>query len=105
MMPIQGEHPVAERSRFLRNASLNSLGQAVSLVVGLASLPLLVRGLGPQRFALLSLALLILGSTSLLDIGLGRATTKLLSEARHRGTEADAGGTFWTSLALHAGFG
>src|SRR2546425_11069906 len=105
MMPIQGEHPVAERSRFLRNASLNSLGQAVSLVVGLASLPILVRGLGPQRFALLSLALVVLGNTALLDVGLGRATTKLLAEARYRASSADPAATFWTSVALHSALG
>jgi O-antigen/teichoic acid export membrane protein len=103
--PSEGEHPVVERTRFLWNASLNFVAQAVSLLIGLASLPVVVRGLGPQRFALFSLALLVLGNTTLLDIGLGRATTKLLAEGRYRTTDDDAAATFWTSLALHAALG
>jgi O-antigen/teichoic acid export membrane protein len=104
-MASQSKPPAPEHTRFLRNASFNAVGQAVVLVVGLASLPVLVRGLGPQRFALLSLALLVLGNTTLLDIGLGRATTKFLAEARSRGAGANAAATFWTSLALHGALG
>lgn len=99
------KEPAQERTRFLRNASLNFAGQAVSLLIGLASLPVVVRGLGPQRFALFSLALLVLGNTTLLDVGLGRATTKLLAAARYQETDVDLGTALWTSLVLHGALG
>src|SRR6266545_1931157 len=59
----------------------NILGQAVPLVVGLAAIPLMTRSLGDARFGLLALMWAIIGYFSLLDLGLGRATTKFVAEA------------------------
>jgi len=59
----------------------NILGQALPLAVGLVAIPILTRSLGDTRFGLLALMWAIIGYFSLLDLGLGRATTKFVAEA------------------------
>jgi len=62
----------------------NILGQAVPLAAGLVAIPTLTRSLGDARFGLLALMWAIIGYFSLLDLGLGRATTKFVAEALAR---------------------
>ena len=71
-----------------RNAAYNVLGQAIPLVVGLATIPVTVRVLGAERFGLLGLAWAILGYVGVLDLGLGRATTKFVAEYLAAGDRA-----------------
>ena len=65
----------------VKNALLNLLGAALPLLVGILTIPYVVRGLGMERFGILSLAWVILGYFALFDFGLGRATTKFVAEA------------------------
>jgi len=67
--------------RVARNTLYNILGQAVPLVVGVVAIPIITRSLGDARFGLLALMWAIIGYFSLLDLGLGRATTKFVAEA------------------------
>lgn len=60
------------------------MGQALPLFVGALALPVAFRGLGPERFGILSLAWMLLGYFSLADLGLGRAITKYSAEALAR---------------------
>ena len=63
-----------------RNALYNVVGQALPVLVGLAAIPVTLRSLGAARFGLLGLAWAILGYVGVLDLGLGRATTKFVAE-------------------------
>jgi O-antigen/teichoic acid export membrane protein len=60
--------PAPPASRFVRSLSGQLGSQALLAAVGLASLPLLARNLGPGRYANFSLAIAILGLTSQLDL-------------------------------------
>lgn len=64
-----------------RNTILNLTGHAFPLLVGVASIPVIVDRLGTDRFGILSLAWVVLGYFSVFDLGLGRATTKFVAEA------------------------
>lgn len=88
-----------------RNTLYNLLGQVLPLLVALVSIPYVVRGLGPERFGLLSLAWVVLGYFTLFDLGLGRATTKYVAELVGRGEEQRVSEVVWTSLAFQLGFG
>ena len=83
-----------------RNAFLNFVGQAVPLLVGVATVPFIVRGLGTERFGILSLAWVSLGQFTLFDLGLGRATTKFVAEASSRGDESQIRRLVWTAAAM-----
>lgn len=72
--------PLELRGELLaRNTLLNILGQVLPLLVAVVALPFVVRGLGPERFGILSLAWLLLSFLG--EVGVGRATTKYVAEA------------------------
>jgi O-antigen/teichoic acid export membrane protein len=92
-------------SLLARNMLLNLIGQAVPLLVGVVTIPIVVRGLGIERFGLLSLAWVILGYLTIFDFGLERATTKYVAEALGRGDENQVPHLVWTSVTMQAVFG
>ena len=63
-----------------RNWALNLGGQVLPLFAALITIPYLVSRLGSERFGMLSIAWVVLGFSSILDLGLGRATTKFVAE-------------------------
>jgi O-antigen/teichoic acid export membrane protein len=67
----------------LRSGALSLFTSALPLAVALAALPLLTRQLGTERLGLLALAWAWLGYAALLDLGLGRALTRLVAAADH----------------------
>jgi O-antigen/teichoic acid export membrane protein len=73
--------PATPAIRLGRNAGLNLLGHGLPLVVALAAMPVVVRGLGPARFGLLALAWTLVSYVGVFDLGFGRAATKRVSEA------------------------
>lgn len=87
-------------SLLARNTLLNLLGQVVPLGVGIIAMPYIVRGLGTERFGILSLSWIILGYFAIFDIGWGRATTKLLAELLGKGEESQIPSLVWTSVML-----
>jgi O-antigen/teichoic acid export membrane protein len=85
-----------------RNTLFNLAANAVPLVLGLVVIPIVVRGLGPARFGILALAWVMAGYFVVLDLGLGRATTKFVADALGRGLEDRIPSTVWTATALQA---
>lgn len=83
-----------------RNTVLNFLGMATPILVALFSIPLLIKGLGTDRFGVLTLAWLVIGYFGLFDMGLGRALTKLIAERLGTGDQALIPALFWTALIL-----
>lgn len=81
-----------------RNALMQFLGQAVPLLLGLLTIPFVVRGLGPERFGLLSLAWALIAYFSLFDLGLGRAATKRVSEVLASGNRSAVGSIVWSAV-------
>ena len=92
-------------NRLARNAVWNLLGLGAPLLVAAVAIPLLVRGMGPVRFGLLALAWALIGYSSLFDLGLGRALTRLVADGLERGIERDLSVTVWSALVLLAAFG
>jgi O-antigen/teichoic acid export membrane protein len=68
--------------------------------VGLFAIPVLIRGLGTERFGVLTLAWVIVGYFGVLDLGLGRALTKLVAERLGANQEREVPGLFWTALVI-----
>ena len=83
-----------------RNSLINFFGQAVPLIVGIITIPFIVRGLGVERFGLLSLAWVVLGYFTIFDLGLGRATTKYVAEALGKGEEDNLPHLVWTAVTI-----
>lgn len=91
--------------RLLQSALWNALGQGVPLLVGVAALPAIIRGLGTPAFGAFQLAWAVLGYFALLDLGLGRATTKFVAEYAARGDTKRMWDAVTGSLAVQAVLG
>jgi O-antigen/teichoic acid export membrane protein len=83
-----------------RNTILNVLGYSLPMLVAIFAIPPLVKGLGTERFGILTLAWVIIGYLSLFDLGLGRALTKLVAEKLGTGQTQKIPALIWTSLFI-----
>ncbi len=88
-----------------RNAVGNVLSQILPMAVALLSMPWIIRGLGTDRFGVMTLAWMVLGYFSLFDLGLGRALTQAVAEKLGRDEVEEIPGLVWTALALMAALG
>src|SRR6266849_6884349 len=83
-----------------RNTVWNLVGSAAPMAVAVFCIPILIRGLGHERFGVLTLAWALIGYASLFDLGLGRALTQLASRKLGEGEEREIPSLAWTSLLL-----
>lgn len=92
-------------SPLARNTFLNLVGQGLPLVVAACAIPFIIRGLGQERFGILSLIWVLLGYFGVFDFGLSRAATKYLAEAFGRGDRDAAPSVFWTAVTSQGALG
>src|SRR5689334_17843692 len=87
-------------NRLARNTAFNIFGQVVPMLAAIATIPYIVRGLGSDRFGILSIAWLLLGYFGFLDLGLGRAATKFIAESLARKETDKLPELVWTCAGL-----
>ena len=85
---------------FARNSTFNLLGLVLPLGVAVLAIPPLVRGLGPERFSILTLAAAAIGYFGLFEFGLGRALTQGVAQRLGTPEERDLPSFVWTALAI-----
>jgi O-antigen/teichoic acid export membrane protein len=83
-----------------RSAVWNFIGMAAPMLVGLIAIPLLIDGMGKERFGLLGIIWMGVGYFSLFDLGLGLALTKLVAERMGSDRHDDFGPIIWTALSI-----
>jgi O-antigen/teichoic acid export membrane protein len=88
-----------------RNTVWNLAGNGAPLIVAVFAIPILIHGLGKDRFGVLALAWALIGYASLFDMGLGRALTQLVAKKLGSGEEHEIPELVWTSLLLMLGLG
>lgn len=92
-------------SRILGFTGWNLFGLCAPMLVAFFAIPLFIKGLGAERFGALTLVWMLVGYFSILDLGMGRAMTKMTAEylgldRRHR-----LPSVFWTALFMMIAFG
>jgi len=102
-------HPPAHRAvasrRVAANTVLNAAGSALPLVAAYFAMPALARGLGIDRFGVLTLGWAVLGYLTLFDLGLGRTVTKIVADGIATRREHDLAPTVWTAVWVLFAFG
>lgn len=88
-----------------RNTLLNLLGLGLPLLVAVAAMPAVVAGLGAARFGILALVWVVLGYVALLDLGLGRATTRFAADALTRNDVRAVAASVRVAAATQLGVG
>lgn len=81
-----------------RNTVLNLFGRVVPLLVGIVTMPYVIRHLGPDRFGLLSLAWIVVAYFALFNLGIGPATTKFVAELLGEGGGEKLPDLVWTAV-------
>jgi O-antigen/teichoic acid export membrane protein len=71
-------------SKIIKNVGSGLVAQIWTAGLGLVALPILVRGLGAERYGLLSLSLALIGFAAIADLGVGRAASKFIAEDYER---------------------
>ena len=87
-------------ARLAKNTAFNFAGQVLPLFAGVLLIPYIARGLGLDRFGMLGIIWVVFGYFSLMDFGLGRATTKFLAEWLVREEEDRISEMVWSSILL-----
>lgn len=83
-----------------KNTIYNLLGNIIPVIFAVAFIPPLIKGLGAERFGILSLAWMIIGYFSFLDLGIGRGLTKIVAERIGLNQTEQIAKIFWSSLFL-----
>lgn len=89
---------VLSKKLISRNVIINVVGYTVPMLFAVVTMPFVIRSLGNDRFGLLSIAWLFLGYFSILDLGMGRATTKFVVEFIDQGLVKETLSLIWTSI-------
>ncbi len=84
----------------IRNTFIVIGTQGIIAIMGLVSVPILVDRLGTARFGVLALAWVVIGYASVLDLGLGRALTKVTADRLGAGKPGEIPKLFWTAVAI-----
>lgn len=88
-----------------RNTILNVIGQLAPLLIGLATIPPVIRGLGVDRFGVLTLCWALLGYLAVFQLGIGPAVTKYAAELFGQGERGAASSLLASSIRLSAAMG
>ncbi|MDP2794827.1 MAG: flippase [Sulfurisoma sp.] len=91
--------------RLSGNILWNLAGGTLPLAVGLVAFPVLLQGLGVERFGILAIAWLLVGYFGLFDMGLSRALTQFVAERIGAGEREEAAAAASTALSLMWGLG
>jgi len=83
-----------------RNTILNLIGYGTPLLVALVTIPVIIKGLGAERFGVLALVWILISYIGLFDLGLSRALIKLISEKLGAGQEDEIPPLIWTGLSV-----
>ncbi len=94
-----------DRRVIAKNTVFNLVGQVLPMIVGVVTIPYIVRGLGTAQYGILSIATMLLGYFNIFDLGLGRATVKFVAENLDPENIHKVPELIWTSLSLLVGLG
>lgn len=88
------------RKALAKNSLINLVGFGLPLLIGLITIPMIVRGFGVERFGVLTLAWAVIGYFSLFDMGIGRAITQSMAARLGVAAAQDVSRLAWTGLLL-----
>lgn len=83
-----------------RNTLWNLVGGGTPMLVAIVCIPILIKGLGKDRFGILALAWVIIGYAGFFDLGVGRALTQFVAKKLGAGEDHEVPALVWTSLFL-----
>lgn len=93
-------HRLTHGGLLARNTLWNTFGQGAPFLVAILAIPALTKGLGVERFGVLTIVWVLIGYLNLFDFGLGRALTQLIAEKLGQEQTEEIPSLIWTSIFL-----
>lgn len=87
-----------------KNSVINFFGTSVPLLLTLITLPWYIKEIGEDRFAVVSIAWIILGYFGFFDLGLGQATASEVAKSGGKDSSKTRE-IYWTALIINGCFG
>ena len=84
----------------VRNTVINLVNRLILLPVGIIAIPIILHGMGTDRFGLFSITWTLLNYIAILDFGLSQAITKYIAAELNKGETRSIPNIFWTSTVL-----
>jgi O-antigen/teichoic acid export membrane protein len=84
---------------------LNLAGHGAPVLAALFAVPVLLRSLGTDRFGVLALAWVVVAFAGVLDLGIGRAVTQMISASTAHGEHQRIGRLLGTAIVAAAAIG
>lgn len=103
--PLESDSSIASTKRIAGFTGWNLVGMCAPMLVAFFSIPFFVKGLGTERFGALTLVWMLVGYFSILDMGMGRAMTKLTAEYLGTNRRHLMANVFWTAIIAMGLFG
>jgi len=91
---------LSARKVIVKNTFFNLIGQIIPIIAAILGVPILIRYLGIERFGILSILWLLMWYSTMLDLGLGRATTRFVSDAIAKSEFDKIPKIVWTSILV-----
>ncbi len=82
------------------NTFFSIASKVFPIIISLICIPVIIKGLGEEKYGAFTIALVFIGYFNLFDLGLGRAITKLISERIGKDKDKEIGDIFKTGVAL-----
>ncbi len=87
------------------NALWNLAGGGLPALFALAAIPIVIEGLGTERFGILLLVWALIGYFGLFDLGIGRALTQMTADRLGAGPSGELPALVWSGIVLMGGLG
>ncbi|MEW8521553.1 MAG: oligosaccharide flippase family protein [Candidatus Thiodiazotropha endolucinida] len=94
------DNELTRGGRLAKNVVWNLLSIVVPFLVAIITIPILIDGIGKDRFGLLAISWMFVGYFSLFDFGLGRALTVLVAKCLGEHQHHKIPGLVWTAMIL-----
>jgi O-antigen/teichoic acid export membrane protein len=103
---VSSAQPSVVRSHhILTNAAWNMVGRIAPVLVALPVTPRLIHELGLSRWGIFTIALSLIGTFGIFDLGLGRALTRAIAGRAHDESDHETADLILTGVATLTGIG
>ena len=84
----------------ISNTFFSIVSKVFPILLSLICIPIIIKGLGEEKYGAFTIALVFIGYFNLFDLGLGRAITKLISERIGKNKDQEIADIFKTGVTL-----
>ncbi|HSA07273.1 MAG TPA: flippase [Candidatus Gastranaerophilales bacterium] len=91
---------LTSKKTLIKNVVFNLLGKILPMGIALFTIPIIINNMGNERFGILTIIWMLIGYSSIFDLGLGRALTQMVSKKIGENDVKELPPIIWTASSL-----